>query len=79
MNKSCLRCKPKHHRLGVMQAERVTLPDGTLVEEWTSLCRPCRKAAHAENAVAARRLAKTFDLPLLEFLFTAPSAKESAR
>lgn len=76
MNKSCVRCKPKHHRLGIMQAERVDLPDGTVVEEYTALCRPCRRAADADNRAASRRRVSLRDLPLLEWLFTAPSAKE---
>ncbi len=79
MNKSCVRCKPRHHRLGIMQAERVDLPDGTVVEEYTALCQPCRRAAQAENKAAHRRRVSMRDLPLLEWLFTAPSAKEPAQ
>lgn len=78
MIKACVRCRPAH-KLGIMEAHRIPLPDGTLVEEWTSLCEPCREAAAEENQAGRKRLAKVLDLPVLEFLFTAPSAKEPAR
>ena len=62
-----------------MQKRVVRLPDGTTVEEWTSLCDAHRKEAAKENTAGRNRRAKVTDLPLLEFLFTAPSREEPAQ
>lgn len=78
MTRACKRCRPAH-KLGIMLAERVYLCDGSMIEEYVSLCDSCREQAALENQAARQRQASIFDLPLLEFLFTHPSAKEPTR
>jgi len=78
MTRACRRCRPEH-KLGIMGMETVDLPDGTTVEERVSLCDPCRQRADLENKAAKKRMAHIFDLPFLEWLFTAPSREEPAR
>jgi len=78
MTRACTRCRPAV-KLGLMNSVSVDLPDGSTVEEVTTLCDSHRQQAAKENKAGRLRLAKPTDLPLLEFLFTAPSAKEPVR